>query len=382
MRLHTMVAIAVTVCALPALAGEPPVAPAPHAAPARITKVYSVSDIINPADEKQGDQLAKVVTTVVRPYSWQVRDGRGTAEFFEIGCALVVANTPDVLREVGDLLEGFRRLQAASPVALGPDDLLRALCAVPKSVPVAPAPHAAQQSTVVKLRNVAAADAAHALSAFLKPQNRDARVAAEPVSNCVLVSAEPALTKQLLDILAALDKEPTQIVICATVLEVPDKFVEESGLNVGAKPGTTTWTLSAREVHMFTNFIRLAKARGDECDVLSRPQIQVTDNQTGHVRVGQDVPVAVGDGKTQFVATGVTFRATPRVTPDGRVLLRTEFQLTEQAPGTVTVAGQPVPVFNTQSVQMTAELKAGETVAFRVGKALVLVTPTVIAPAK
>jgi type II secretory pathway component GspD/PulD (secretin) len=212
-------------------------------------------------------------------------------------------------------------------------------------------------------------------------------VTAEPVSNTVLLSAEPALRQQLVDILTAIDKAPPQVMLSALVLEVPDAFIVGAGLNIGAAPGTTTWTLSAREMHMFMQFIRWTKERGDTCDILSRPTMQVADNQTGYVQVGQQVPDVAG-GKITFIPTGLTFKATPRVTPEGRLLLRTNVQITEQgkpAPVMVIVPGFPYPLtqiracFNTQSVESTIELKPGETLVTRVGSTLVIVSPTVIA---
>jgi type II secretory pathway component HofQ len=113
----------------------------------------------------------------------------------------------------------------------------------------------------------------------------------------------------------------------------------------------------------------------------------VTDNQTGFVQVGLELPVvAAGGAKTAIAPTGFTYRATPRVMPDGRLLLRAEAQITEKghtgvlttAPGSSISAAKFVPCFNTQSVQTTTELKPGETVVIQVGETLVIVTPTVV----
>ena len=48
---------------------------------------------------------------MVRPYSWDGMGGPGRVEFFDIGSALVVNQTADVIKEVEDLLEALRRLQ-------------------------------------------------------------------------------------------------------------------------------------------------------------------------------------------------------------------------------------------------------------------------------
>jgi hypothetical protein len=57
------------------------------------------------------EQLMKLVTGMVRPFSWDAQGGPGRIEFFDIGSALVVNQTADVIREVQDLLEALRRLQ-------------------------------------------------------------------------------------------------------------------------------------------------------------------------------------------------------------------------------------------------------------------------------
>lgn len=381
MRLRTLIAIAVTMCALPALAGELPPAPAPRAVPARVTKVYSVSDILNPADEKGGEKLVRLVASMVRPYSWQERGGRGTAEFYALGSALVLTNTADVQREAGDLLDALRRLQQRAPNPLGPDELARGL-ATPT------APRAASGVTKYGLRCVPAAEAASALAAHFNSKQLDARVTFDAATNTVLVFAQPDVARQAAAIITALDKQPTQVVVSAMILQVPNEFVERSGLNVGAPKGATSWTLTAREAHMLTELIRAAKQRGDECDVLSRPVLQVSDNQTGLVKVGQDVPTGgtVG-GKAEVIPIGVTFRVTPRVKADGGVLLRTRIEIAhlgEPVALTTTVPGSPAPVtqfvptFNTQSAETTVDLKSGETFVTRVGKALVIVTPAVV----
>jgi tetratricopeptide (TPR) repeat protein len=57
------------------------------------------------------EQLIKLITSMVRPYSWDGMGGAGKVEFFDIGSALVVNQTADVIQEVTDLLEALRRLQ-------------------------------------------------------------------------------------------------------------------------------------------------------------------------------------------------------------------------------------------------------------------------------
>ncbi len=57
------------------------------------------------------EQLIKLVTGMVRPFSWDTQGGPGKVEFFDIGSALVVNQTGDVISEVQALLDSLRRLQ-------------------------------------------------------------------------------------------------------------------------------------------------------------------------------------------------------------------------------------------------------------------------------
>lgn len=68
------------------------------------------SSVVNGTSTKH-EQLIKLITNMVRPYTWDGAGGNGKVEFFDIGSALVVNQTADVIREVEDLLEALRRLQ-------------------------------------------------------------------------------------------------------------------------------------------------------------------------------------------------------------------------------------------------------------------------------
>jgi type II secretory pathway component GspD/PulD (secretin)/tetratricopeptide (TPR) repeat protein len=57
------------------------------------------------------EQLIKLITGMVKPYSWDGMGGPGRIEYYDIGSALVVNQVADVIQEVADLLESLRRLQ-------------------------------------------------------------------------------------------------------------------------------------------------------------------------------------------------------------------------------------------------------------------------------
>jgi type II secretory pathway component GspD/PulD (secretin) len=57
------------------------------------------------------DVLIKMITSTIKPESWSDMGGPGTIEFFPLGMALVINQTPDIQEQVAELLTALRRLQ-------------------------------------------------------------------------------------------------------------------------------------------------------------------------------------------------------------------------------------------------------------------------------
>ncbi|QJW93569.1 tetratricopeptide repeat protein [Frigoriglobus tundricola] len=355
-------------------------APAPHEVPARVTKVFNIADLVIPNKPGQSGvdataeyrrnvgNIVKVVTGSVRPGSWDTNGGRGQAEYFDIGCALVVTNTLEVVNEVGVWLNGLHCLPRFGAFT-GPLNIDE------------PAPDK-RLNSVHKLKYAAAADTTQAIYAYLQSKtpaaNQKAVLVAEPVANTVLISAEPALYEEILTVLASIDKAPPQVTLQTMVVQVPRGFAARYGLlDEGAASGTAV-TLSPREAKMLTGLIRAAR-ECNECEILSRPELCVSDNQSGVVRVGQEVPVqTLGlvksengtalEPKTEYVPTGLSMRFTPRVCPDGTSVLVTAELESTTVSHTVLTTGAPgsesttrVPVFNTGSVRAVSQVRLGQT---------------------
>jgi type II secretory pathway component GspD/PulD (secretin)/tetratricopeptide (TPR) repeat protein len=70
-----------------------------------------------PASQMQGpkdtieDVLIKLIQNTIEPQSWSTVGGPGTIEFYPLGKALVVNQTPDIQEQVQELLNALRRLQ-------------------------------------------------------------------------------------------------------------------------------------------------------------------------------------------------------------------------------------------------------------------------------
>jgi type II secretory pathway component GspD/PulD (secretin) len=57
------------------------------------------------------DLLIKMITNTIKPESWSNMGGSGTIEYYPLGMALVINQTPDIQEQVQELLTALRRLQ-------------------------------------------------------------------------------------------------------------------------------------------------------------------------------------------------------------------------------------------------------------------------------
>lgn len=72
------------------------------------------SATLAPTRSNHSEQLMKLVKGMVRPHTWDEQGGAGKLAYYDIGGALVVNQTADVISEVNNLLESLRRLQDLS----------------------------------------------------------------------------------------------------------------------------------------------------------------------------------------------------------------------------------------------------------------------------
>ncbi|MFO0799543.1 MAG: hypothetical protein U0804_18900 [Gemmataceae bacterium] len=258
------------------------------------------------------------------------------------------------------VVSGSRALQARAAAVVASFDLEP----LPAPVPAAPAPAPREVPVLTAsyhLRNVAANDAAVAVGRAL---GAGSEVRARPVENQLVVQGSPAAHARAVALVAELDRTVPQVVVQALVAQVPLTFLTDCGF---AKASVVS--LGKRERDLFNVALRLYPTR----EILSRPQIQVADGQTCHFQVGQtdptDVAVAAGASPAGAVM-GVSARVTPRIMPDGKVMLRFEPQVRTAVPRPAVVqAGNTAFPINVQTVQTTVLAADGETI--------VLVGPTV-----
>src|SRR5262249_49726328 len=125
----------------------------------------------------------------------------------------------------------------------------------------------------------------------------------------------------------------------------------------------------------FNLLIRALKTQG-RMDVLARPQVQAFDNQPARVLVGQSFPYITGNTTTTAVTgiptvtntvlyrdIGVQLQVTPKINPDGTVVMRVLPEISSPATTTVNLGnGVFATAFNVETVETTVAAMDGETV--------------------
>ena len=266
--------------------------------------------------------------------------------------------------------------------------------------------------------------------------DRDVDVIPEIVSNSLIISATPEYLPEIMAVVRRLDRRPPMVKVKVLIAEIDLNQLEEFGVEVGLQDSllfdrgtslvgdaitggigldfnnpaliantnaTFRETLAGQALTNFgtgrvnsNNQAGLVLSAGNESvnillralqtrncvRVLSKPHIVTLENLQGRVAVGQQVPritgtsqSAIGGGvqnSVQDVDVGVILEMTPRVSPDGMIVMfvnATKSALATGSPGVavaVDAAGNPVfqqPI-NSTSAQTTVMARSGQTVVF------------------
>jgi type II secretion system protein D len=126
----------------------------------------------------------------------------------------------------------------------------------------------------------------------------------------------------------------------------------------------------------FNLLVRALKTQG-RLDILSRPSIMTLDNQTANLLVGQNFPITTGSVATptagggistsatvSYVDVGVSLAVTPKISVDGKVLMRVQPVVSSVSSTTVPLGNNVfAPAIDTQTLNTTILANDGETVA-------------------
>lgn len=253
-------------------------------------------------------------------------------------------------------------------------------------------------------------------------------VVPEPITNKLIVSSSPRFFDEVMRIISEIDTRPPQVVIQVLIAEVTLNETDELGVELGTQssvlfdrsivvnnqltPGfnfNTTQPLTslpgapASEIGLqsLSNFalgrgnpalgfgglilqassdnlsiLLRALQQQQRLDVLSRPQIMTSDSRTAFIQIGQNVPIVNGATVTQFGVVnqitrenvGIILQVTPRISPDGVVVMDVIPQVSALAdtgvPIGVDASGATIeaPVINITQAQTNVAAADGQTV--------------------
>lgn len=262
-------------------------------------------------------------------------------------------------------------------------------------------------------------------------------VSADSNSNSLIVQASPQYFDQVVQIVEALDAQPPEVVIQALIVEVTLNSTDEFGIELGlqdplllARSLTSTTTGASTFITgtpglNFNNTGPLGNNFGDgtfpgtvatqglsnfslgrtnadagfggfvfsaqsdavsvllralssrrTVQVLSRPQVRATHNNTASINVGQSVPLTTGVNTTvtgsnpiiEYRDTGITLEVTPRITPDGMIAMNVFAQKSALSPVGVPIfvpttgAAIQSPIINQSTATTTVNVPNGQTI--------------------
>lgn len=236
------------------------------------------------------------------------------------------------------------------------------------------------------------------------------RVVADNRSNSLLISANVHFFPQILKLVNELDARTDQVLIEAKIVEVSTDYMDRLGVrwspdgsrvftaedldnsiigsskgsyqqgfggntrvNTPPTPGTDlAQTLTQMRSGVLSSTVNLdfliqfLKKRTN-ARVLAEPQVNIRDNETGRLFVGQQVPIpdnnqvsGLGTTTTSFTYkdVGVVLAVTPHINSSGDVELAIHAESSTVVPGTTVLGGS---VFDTRNFRTDLTAKNGET---------------------
>ena len=267
-----------------------------------------------------------------------------------------------------------------------------------------------RHTEVYRLRNAQALEVETALRSFLDQDRqrvlqalgqdalgtaqrmleREVAIVAEPISNSLLISANPRYFTNIVALVKELDQPLPQVLIQALIAEATLDSTTELGVewNYNGVDGSKTYGVGtdfgvADALSSFGGFssavtgsdysflLRALQSDG-RLNVLSRPQILTADNQPATINVGQRVPLITNSRVTEndtvinsvdYQTVGVILTVTPRISPDGFV--RMDVGTTNSALSTSNVQiseNASLPIINERLATTTVSVQSGQSI--------------------
>lgn len=237
-----------------------------------------------------------------------------------------------------------------------------------------------------RIRELISGDSGESLSRVL---DREVIVVGDPTSNKVIVSASPRYIGTVNDIISELDAAPPQVLVQALIAEVTldesaswgldfdlfdfggdmyDFGMSAAGAGVATSVGLPNLSLTSAD---FGLAVRALEGQG-RLEVLSRPSIQINNNEEGNILVGDDIAIIESvntfeNGRTQANVTrrnvGIEMLVRPSISSDGFVRMEIAPQISSLSSQVTQISEDfAAPIINTREVQTTVTVRNGETV--------------------
>lgn len=284
-------------------------------------------------------------------------------ELSRLNGLLVIARSPDGLDRAAEWIGRFdrapapasRRLRSIPLANLEAEQFVTTLSALlgtggASSTPEAPAAGQAPPPTPA----AGAASTADA-SAVSMGSTGGLRITADARTNALILLADDAEYRNVLDIVRELDAPPPQVLIEATIAEVTlnDRlrfgvqwFFDDGDFTGGFSSGSDDDAASSfpglaiRYLNLDVRAVLNALSAVTDVQLISTPRILVLSNESAELQVGDQVPIitqtAVGlnnDSRilnsVQYRDTGVVLSVTPRVTESGRMFIEIAQEVSE-----------------------------------------------------
>lgn len=206
---------------------------------------------------------------------------------------------------------------------------------MPLGPPPPPAPEPLTVQRLVRLDHADASAVAAVLNAS-EAQRHDARatIVAEPISNLLLVSANPAVHARIRDLLLELDQPPTRIGVTLWVVELSLQGLEERGIDVNVALGGRLsmgisgsprfgWETGALLPSVAVDVAILDQLRSGYAERIEEAQLTVLDGHEAKLFVGGRFNLVLGPDEREVVVVpyGLDLVLSPRLLGDGRVLI-------------------------------------------------------------
>jgi general secretion pathway protein D len=220
------------------------------------------------------------------------------------------------------------------------------------------------------------------------------RVVADTLKNALLILARPAEYEDLRRAIQALDIEPLQVLVDATIVEVRLTDELRYGLqwyfrgNIGgdlrgegvlssgdsgalgrAFPG---FNYSVIDVDGMIRGVLSALAKDELVEVLSSPSLMVLDNHSAQLRIGDQIPIRTSESFStltetsritstiEYRDTGVLLTVTPRVNASGLVTMNIRQEVSDVTATTSSNIDSPTII--DRAINSTVAVRSGETI--------------------